>query len=56
MSLPTNITLEDTSDVSERLGVSRQYTDQLVKQNILHPIITKPGIRVFTKAETEADL
>ena len=48
--------LSDTSSVMGELGVSRQYVDQLVKQDKLHPIISRPGTRVFTSAETETGL
>ena len=45
--------LADTSEISETLGVSRQYIDQLVRQNKLHPVNHGAGIRFFAKAETE---
>ena len=48
--------LSDTSAAMSKLGVSRQYVDQLVKQDKLHPVISRPGTRVFTSAEMETGL
>ena len=48
--------LSDTSSVMGELGVSRQYVDQLVKQDKLHPVKSSPGTRVFASAEVETGL
>lgn len=48
--------LADTSDVTARLGVSRQYVDQLAKQDRIHPVIAKQGIRFYSAAELEKGL
>lgn len=43
----------DTSGLTEMLGVSRQYINQLVKQDRLRPVLKGSGIQVFLKADIE---
>ena len=45
----------DTTEVTESLGVSRQYVSQLVKQERLKPILTGSTIQFFAKASIERE-
>lgn len=47
--------LVDTTEVTESLGVSRQYVSQLVKQERLKPILTGSTIQFFAKASIERE-
>lgn len=47
--------LIDTTEVTEKLGVSRQYVSQLVKQERLKPVLTGSTIQFFAKASIERE-
>jgi len=48
--------LEDTSALSQRMNVSRQYINQLVKQNRLNPVVTGATTQIFARAEIESEM
>ncbi len=49
----TKVRLLDTTQLSKRLDVSRQYINQLVDKEKLHPVSHLTNTQLFTMSEIE---